>query len=192
MNTQWNKYKGFLALGLIFIFGGACLLIAFFSRTTGMTYIIFPIVLLLVGVFVLYQSLTGKRQTLFLFSGLLLNCTAFLFLLTGAEIIPYKMSEVWPIVVMLSGIILIVLRLIRNKSLSLSHTVAGLFLIGAGFVFMLFSLNIITISFVEFASKWWPTIFILFGLVLIALFIYMQKIDKNKVSQSLSDDEDIS
>ncbi len=190
MKTYFEKSTYFLFLGLFFVFVGCNLLVVFLSPLTACTYLIGPNILLLIGLTILYVSLTGKRRTFITFVGLLLCSLWLLLLLTSSQIIPLTMVELWPIMLMLSGLMLIPLGFIRYKFLPISFIVCALALLCIGILFLLFSLNIIESSITDFASQWWPLIFIVFGLSLIALFFYTQKHEQEKWVKNSDDFED--
>lgn len=191
MKTQWNKHKIFLVVGLIFIFGGILLLVFFSSALSLRMYIFRPLLLLTLGAITLYQTLIGKRRALFIFSGLFLSCIGLLFLLVDAKILPYTLLQIWPVMVILSGILFIPIGYFCHNRLQASYIVPGFALVGFGIVFILFSLDIITMPFSEFARYWWPLVFILFGILLIALFIYTQKNNKTFLFGDSDEDEDL-
>ena len=61
-------------------------------------------------------------------------------------------------------------------------------LVGMGFVFLLFSLDIVKVSLREAAAAWWPVLFVLFGIGMIVLFFYSQH--TNNVPAQQNDDFD--
>ncbi len=190
MKTYFSQYKLFLFLGLFFVFAGFDLLVIFLSPNNNFLYLLVPNVFLLIGLFVLYLSLTGKRRTFFIFVGLLFCSSWLLLLLTSSRIIPYTLMEMWPVMVVLSGIMLIPLGFIRYGFLPISFFVSACMLFGLGIIFLLFSLDIIKMSITAFASQWWPLIFILFGISLIGLFFYTQKHEREKWVKNSDEFED--
>jgi len=144
------------------------------------------------GSVLLYLALTGTKPALFTFSGLFLSCCSLLFLIADARIIPYTIKQVWPVTVVLSGLALFPAGYVRFRKFQVSYMVPGIVLAALGFVFLCFSLNIIKISFAEFARAWWPLIFVIFGLSLVVLFVYTKK-QKTPVifEDSEDDDEDL-
>ena len=79
---------------------------------------------------------------------------------------------------------------IRFCKLQAFYIVPGITLTGLGLFFLCFSLDIISVSFAEFARMWWPLIFVVFGLVLIVLFLYMQKQKTPVLAEDSEDDEE--
>ena len=187
-----DKYNILLAAGLLFIFGGILLLVYLFSRVSLGMYVFRFALFSLSGSVLLYFALTGTKPALFTFSGLFLSCCSLLFLIADARIIPYTIKQVWPVTVVLSGLSLFPAGYVRFRKFQISYVVPGVVLAGLGFVFLCFSLNIIKISFAEFARAWWPLIFVIFGLRLVVLCVYTKK-QKTPVifEDSEDDDEDL-
>ena len=185
-----DKYNILLAAGLLFIFGGILLLVYLFARVSVGMYVFRFLLFSLSGAILLYLALTGTKPALFTFSGLFLSCCSFLFLITDARIIPYTMKQVWPITVVLSGLALFPAGYVRFRKFQVSYIVPGVVLAGLGFVFLCFSLNIIKISFAEFARAWWPLIFVIFGLSLVILFVYTKKQKMPVIFEDSEDDDE--
>ena len=187
-----DKYNILLAAGLLFIFGGILLLVYLFSRVSLGMYVFRFALFSLSGSVLLYFALTGTKPALFTFSGLFLSCCSLLFLIADARIIPYTIKQVWPVTVVLSGLALFPAGYVRFRKFQVSYMVPGIVLAALGFVFLCFSLNIIKISFAEFARAWWPLIFVIFGLSLVVWLVYTKK-QKTPVifEDSEDDDEDL-
>ncbi len=195
MEKIFLKHRTVLFIGLLFVVGGTQTLVALFSPLSLETYIVRPSIVLVVGLITLSNcfspKLTSQRKTFYQFVGILSTTAWLLFLLTDSNIIMLTMTEMWPIIVILSGIILIIVSFLHYRYIPISIILSALVLIVLGSMFSLFSFNIITLSFTDFASKWWPVLFILFGLGLIILFFYMQYHEKEKWIIDADDDEDI-
>lgn len=185
-----SKPDMLLAAGLIFALGGIILLISFLSALPFGSYALRPLVLLCAGGIISYFALRGTKRAFFVFIGLFLCCAGVLFLLIGARLIPYGLNKVWPFIVILSGVLLFPSGYIRFCKLQAFYIVPGITLAGLGLFFLCFSLDIISVSFAEFARMWWPLIFVVFGLVLIVLFLYMQKQKTPVLAEDSEDDEE--
>lgn len=190
MSKQWNKYNALLAAGMIFMFAGIMILVFMFSPLSFGMYIVRPLLILLVGSIILYRVLIGTRYGFFVFIGMFLCATGLLFLFIDARIIPFTLLQIWPILGILSGLFLLISSFIRHKRLKISYAVPGIAITGFGVLALLFSLNLITTSFVEFANTWWPLLFIFFGGALIILFVYKKYQQQGDIAQN--EDEDIS
>ncbi len=192
MRTHFEKYKLVLIAGLFFVFVGCSLIVAFFSPSESYYFLVPPTLAFVFGTTILYFNLVGKKHTYYTFIGLLLTSAWLPLLLVSAQVIPYTMSEMWPIMVILSALMLIPLGFIRYGFLPISFVVSGCVLFGLGSIFLLFSLDIIKMSITAFVSKWWPMTFVVFGLLLIWLFFYTKKHEKENWVKSSDDYEDLS
>lgn len=191
MKTQWTKYKILLGIGLVFVFAGIFLLTFFASDIPIDMYILRPLIVLTFGGIILYQTLIGKRCLFFIFSSLFLCSIGLLFLLIDAKVIPYDLSQIWPVLVIISGILLLFLGYFRYRRFQISYTVLGATFATLGIVFLCFSLDIIKMSFTEFTQNWWPLVFVVFGIGLIVLFVYSQKKGQNFLFDDSDEDEDL-
>ncbi len=189
MKNHFEKHS--LVLGLVFVFGGISLLIAFLSPLENYSFFIFPSVLLIAGMIILYFALMGKRRLLPILIGLLLFSAWLFFLLVSAEIIPNTIEEVWPAMVILTGIVLIPVAYIRYGYLPITFVLSAIVLLVMGVTFLLFSLDIITMPFIQFASIWWPVLIIGCGIALICLFFYTRKHKKEDWAKDIEEDEDL-
>lgn len=187
---KYNKNNTLLIAGLGFILCGILLLVHISVNVLSFIYVFRFLVLFLIGSAVLYVALTGKKRAFLIFIGLFLCCTSLLLLLVDSRLIPYTLHEIWPAAVVLSGILLFPAGYIRFRKLRAFYIVPGIMLTGLGLLFLCFSLDIIKQSFAEFASRWWPVIFIMFGLGLIILFAYSQTRKNPVLSEDSGEDED--
>jgi hypothetical protein len=109
-------------------------------------------------------------ESRYVFWGLFLLSTGLLFLFINAEILPYKITQLWPLVVFFCGGALLCSGLYRRKRLGVSYLVPAAMLMSLSLFFLLFSLRIITQNFVVFVAKWWPISLIAAGIALVILF----------------------
>ncbi|WP_428768414.1 DUF5668 domain-containing protein [Treponema sp. HNW] len=187
---KFNKNNTLLITGLAFILCGILLLVHVSVRVLSVVYIFRFLFLSVPGTVMLYFALTGTKRAFFVFTGLFLCCTSLLLLITDARLIPYTLHQIWPAAVVLSGLLLFPSGYIRFRKLQAFYIVPGIMLTGLGLLFLCFSLDIIKQSFAEFASHWWPLIFIMFGLGLIILFAYTQSRKSPVLSEDSDEDED--
>jgi len=188
---KYNKNNMLLIAGLAFIFGGILLLVHFSKAVLVGASVIRFLLPVSAGSVLLYFSLTGTKRFFFTFSGLFLCGTALLLLITDTHLIRYNMMQIWPVTVIMSGVLLFPSGYIRFRRLPAAYTGPGIMLTVLGLIFLCFSLNIISLSFTEFASRYWPIVFILFGFGLIALFAYTQTQKKAAVFEDSDEDEDL-
>ena len=191
MKSHFEEHKLILIFGLVFVLVGTSLLVTFLSPVEDYSFLIFPSVLLIVGMIILYFALLGKRRLLPILIGLLLFSAWLFSLLVLAEVIPYTVDEVWPAMAILAGVMLIPVAYIRYGFLPITFVLSAIVLCVLGGTFLLFSLDIITMSFAQFASMWWPVLIIVCGVALICLFFYTRKHSKEVWVKDVEEDEDL-
>ncbi len=171
-----------LASGLICIAGGAFLLLCMLAGESLTTPILVPIISLAAGVFMIFYAFTRYKTVWTVFFGYFLTASCFFIMICSSDITVHSMSQLWPNLAIICGAALFVAGLTVHKKLTLSNVIFSLYLILMGVFFLLFSLDIITIPFSTFASRWWPLLLIAFGLLLIVVFVYKLNSGDDKAS----------
>ena len=190
MSTINDKtLKIMLALGIFCLLAGVFLLICFVTDTFDGVELITPLTILISGAVFLYVSLAIKKNFWFTFLGISLLLNSFLILISETGILPWSLAQIWPVIVIISGISFIAASIIFNRKLPISVWVPSFVLMFLGVLFLLFSTDIITIPFRQIAAKWWPAIMILIGVGLIVLYWYLKSFN-GKVQTVLFDDSD--
>ncbi len=191
MRSHFEKYRLILIVGLVFVLAGTNLLVALLSPLDDFTFLILPSILLIVGIVILYFALLGKRRLFPILIGLLLFSAWLFCLLALAEVIPYTIEEFWPAMAILAGVMLVPIAFIRYGFLPITFLLSAIVLSSLGILFLLFSLDVIKMSFTEFASIWWPALIIVSGIALICLFFFTRKSFNDKWVKGVDDDEDL-
>ncbi|MCQ2594773.1 MAG: hypothetical protein MJ196_05870 [Treponemataceae bacterium] len=174
-----KKYNSLLASGLLFIFIGFVLLAAKFADRGPSLFLTYPAILMFLGGILLYIDITKFKRAIPLFVGIMLLLCGFLILLVNLNIFNIGMYQLWPLFVIFSGIALIITGFFRYKRLVGAIFVPTILLFVMGGFFLLFSLDIISVSFRVFALQWWPMLFVLAGIGLVILFLYTQGSQKS-------------
>ncbi len=169
--------KILLAAGLLLI-GAGVLLFGLKESLDVFSFIAFrAFFFFLVGGILFYRSMTGKKLSSLFFISLVILCNGFLIIAVDIGLIPYKLIQIWPVMVMLSGIMLVPTGIYKTGRVTSRFLVPAVMIFFMGVFFLLFSLDIIPVSFISFSAQWWPLFFILAGLFLVALFFYGKKKD---------------
>jgi hypothetical protein len=129
------------------------------------------------------------RKSRYLFWGLFLFLTGFLFLLINSGIIPYTIMQLWPVAGLFCGIALLCSGFYRRKRLGVSYLVPSAVLIVLSLLCLLFSMHIISISFRQFAITWWPLCLVIPGITLVVLF-FIRGATSSAFSTVIIDDGD--
>ncbi len=82
--------------------------------------------------------------------------------------------ELWPIVIINTGLSFIPYQIFRFKKLKSIFLFPAILFVCLGIVFLLFSLKLIPISFSAFIRLWWPLIFVVVGIALIITFVVLK------------------
>ena len=87
------------------------------------------------------------------------------------------MGRLWPVDVILSGLCLVATGLFKNHRLRTRYLFPGVGLCLMGTVFLLFSADIVKVSFYSVFRRWWPLLLVVLGLALVVLFACQQRAD---------------
>ena len=184
-----DKRNIILAVGIFSILIGILLLGLFSSELSFRNFFLRPTLLLLLGAVTIYISLVSTRYPLFTFSGMFFCCAGVLFLLIDAKLVKSSVEQLWPILVIMSGIFLFPSCYLRSKKITSSYVVPAVCLVCLGLLFLLFSMDIIKTPLRTFAARWWPFVLIIFGIGLVILF-FLSQYQKSPFSLTEEDDED--
>ncbi len=185
MNNDYHTKKAdfisprkiFLAFGLLLIGAGLLFFALREFRNGSSLAVLRTFFLFIIGGFLFYRAMTRKKVSSIFFISLVILLNGFLLILIDLGLLAYRLVQVWPIMVMISGLALIPTSMYKEARLTSRFLVPSIMIFSMGVFFLLFSFDIITVSFVVFASQWWPLFFILGGLSLIGLFFYGKKKD---------------
>ena len=181
-----------LAAGMILIIVGL-LLISRFSIGESLPFA--PIATMIFGALIFYLAMTAIHWAAVFFLGLLIFffglCMTFVF----TNVVPFGSEHLWPIAVILSGICLVLTCIFKHRKVRGVYLFPAILIEVLGFVFLLFSFNIIKISFSSFVGKWGPFVLIFAGVALVALFFWQRNFndffpyDKDELSDLTDEDE---
>ncbi len=181
-NTEQGKSKfisSFLALGILFILGGFFLLVLLLKKASIAEHLLPSGLLLFLGALGFYLSMSGTVKKSVITLGLFFTLTGALVLFIDVGIIPFGMNLLWPVILINAGLSLIFSFIVVHQKIKFSYVILAIFSLILGFIFLLFSLDIIVAPLINLVSQWWPVFFIIAGMGLILLFyIKKQKIIK--------------
>ncbi len=178
-----------LAVGIFSILTGILLLGLLSSELSFRNFFLRPTLLFILGAITIYISLVSTRYPLFTFSGMFFCCAGILFLFIDAKLIKSNIEQLWPVLVIMSGVFLFPSCYLRSKKITPSYVVPAMCLVCLGLLFLLFSMDIIKIPFSTFAARWWPFVLIIFGIGLVILF-FLNQYQKNPFSLDEEDDDE--
>lgn len=163
---------GLLLMGAGFLFFGLRESINASTLTALRTFFLF-----IAGGLLFYRAMTGRRISSLFYISVAILCNGFVLITVDIGLLPYSLAQIWPLMVMVSGLVLIPTAIYKYGRINSRFLVPAIMIFSMGVFFLLFSLDIIKAGFVAFAAVWWPLFFILGGLSLVALFFYGKKKD---------------
>ena len=167
------KLNAILAFGLVFILAGFFLLVNF-SRTFFETFPIVSVMAIVAGIVVLYCSLTLLKGAFVFFVGFYALCVGAFALFTSSSLCPFSFAQSWPISAILCAVSLLVTSLAKYRRIKSSYAYPSVAIGFLGGAFLLFSADVVKLSFTAFMARWWPIFLVVLGIVLVVLYAIQQ------------------
>jgi len=167
-----------LSAGLLLIVAGLFLMVNNSDNATRV-FVLRPVLILLVGLLFLYFGIAFTSSSSLLFFGVFFVFVGGVFLLMDTGVIRYSLKEIWPTIVIGSGLALFPAGLYRLRRIRTVYLFPAIMLVGFGIVFLLFSMHVFPFTFGEFITKWWPLFIMLGGASLVITFFVQQANGKN-------------
>ena len=183
-----------LAAGVLLVLAGL-LLISKFSADFGAEIPTSSICTMILGAVIFYIAMTLIHQAILFFLGLQIFCIGLCMTFVFAGVLPLGPESLWPIVVLLSGICLLLTCIFKHRKVRGVYLFPAVLIEIMGLVFLLFSMNVIKISFSVFMSKWGPLVLIMAGAALVGGFFWQRNFndffpyDKDELSGLTDEDE---
>ncbi len=183
-----------LAAGVIFILAGL-LLISRFSVGFASELPSGSIATMFVGAVIFYIAMTLIHWAVFFFLGLLVFCIGLCMTFVFSGVLPFSPEHFWPIAVILCGISLMLTCIFKHRKIRGVYLFPSILIEILGLVFLLFSLDVIKISFSAFMAKWGPFVLIVAGIALVGVFFWQRNFndffpyDKDELSGLTDEDE---
>ena len=153
-------------IGFLLMFLGIAFLIESLIDVSRVSILI-SFLLLILGVCCAVLALRLNWRSLYLFvAALFIQAGLFLFLLT-LGIIPFRLSQSWPMLSVFAGVALIPAGWRRFGGMKMFYIIPAVVFIILGAVMMFFSLDIVSFSLAQFIHDWWPILVLLAGLILV-------------------------
>ncbi|MCR4736081.1 MAG: hypothetical protein K5829_13875 [Treponema sp.] len=172
--------NGFLVFGLLFFVGIYILAVFEHGKEHNIIIDILPFIQILLGLFGLVFTLVYTKKSYQLFIELTLISWGLLVFFVIKRIIPYTMLQCWPLIGVLSGLWLFVSGMYHCKRIRFGYFIPALTLFLLGAVFMLFSFEIISISFQTTALICGPLFMLAVACFIICLY-FAQKRNKKLI-----------
>jgi hypothetical protein len=157
----------FTGVGLLVL--GGVLLLWSLGRLPSLEAL-WPLPLILVGLVLLALVFVRGYTRLYVPPGMLLVLGGIFFLLHNTVIPNVKLEEIWPVFMLIGGISILPFAHKKARSARLAIIIAAAAIIGLAVIFLPFSLGLVDKSFTEFVLRWWPTMLLLMGALLIITY----------------------
>ena len=147
------------------VFGASLLL-----RTTGYvegTFSLWPILLVLLGMFLLYRVFFKSGREGNVFAGIFLILAGAFLVILNTGVFDRDFKHFWPLFMLFAGVSLFFYGLKKRGAAKIRMMIPAFSIILLSLVFLLFSLNLVSVSFRQFVVMWWPAILVFAGAVLI-------------------------
>lgn len=165
-----------LVLGALFVVAGGALLLHTSGKLTGILPF-WPILLLVLGLYLLYRVyILGGAEGLVFYGIFAAQAGAFLLLLNAELMGNYYFQNLWPFFMLFAGVALLIFGLQRKGTHRVRYLIPAVSIILLAGVFLLFSLGFIRVSLKRILAQFWPIILILCGVFLIVFDFFRNKI----------------
>jgi hypothetical protein len=139
---------------------------------------LWPIPPLIIGIYCLYRVIKYRISKLLLIGTFLTLFSGFFLLYLN--ILPYLpdigVEKIWPIFMLLTGAAIMPYAFFKKTpAAKIAIVIPSAFIIFLSIIFLLFSLKCVEGTFIDFASKWWPTLIILMGAIFIIIYFIRKK-----------------
>ena len=120
-----------------------------------------------------------RKQSFFLAMGLTLLVDGALACMVKADFFPFTLSQIWPVFVIIAGLIVFGADLFIFRRIRTSFLFPSVMLVILGSGFLVFSTDLFHVSFRKIISVFWPVVLIVFGIFLLAVY-EIQRINYKK------------
>ncbi len=168
---NYKFLNSILAVGMFFIFAGVVMAFAFSGTRSDFLGWIIPAAIFLAGLVDLYLCIAFSRTPFKLFVGLIFSLYGIFSLILVFKLFPADVAQLWPVYMILASISLFSAGRTTGRRFSLAYDFPALVLFVLGIFFLLFSFDVIKISFRRLSLFIWPLFLILSGAFLILLFV---------------------
>lgn len=160
-----------LIIGVLLLLVGGLLMLWTFGYLRHLSAL-WPVIFILLGLFVLYEVMIRGAAEVYAFPGMLMALGGLYFLLGTSLMSWHNLIRIWPVFMAIAGISIIPYALLKEGYARAVLLVPSIAIIVLALIFLTFSLRIVSVRFVRFASEWWPLLVVLLGAIfLVAHFV---------------------
>jgi hypothetical protein len=156
----------FLIAGIVLCIVGGVLLL-WTGGYLGRLVALWPVVLILVGIALLYLVFQRDGPEAYVFLGTLSTLLGVMVLLLNTVMSKVTLARIWPVFMTITGISLLAYGGKKHGYARISLTIPAGAIVILSAVFLPFSLDVIQQDFIEFVGTWWPALLVILGLILL-------------------------
>ena len=158
-----------LIVGTLFILAGSLLLL-WTSADIPHAQLLWPLFLILPGLGFLYKAVVRNGSEKHTIPGTFLTLLGIYFLLCNTVLPDNEIEKIWPIFMLITGLSMIPYGIKKNRILKIRIIVPAGAIIIMSLFFLPFTLKLLTVKFINFATRWWPALLIILGLIFLTIY----------------------
>jgi hypothetical protein len=140
--------------------------------------LLWPVVLILVGLAFLYLAWPRRRSDRWIIPGMVLTLGGIAFLLMNTVLRGQELERIWPVFMLVTGISLVPYGLRKRGSARTAIVIPGLFISALALLFLPFSLHGTGGELSAFVRQWWPLVLVVLGAALVVSFFSTRRPNK--------------
>lgn len=179
-----------LAFGLLFLFGGFLLFLVALENNHDHFFRFWPFFIMFAGMLVTYFSVTVFKKSYILFVGILTALSGCLSIFITRDITTLDFPQLWPCFLFFAAIALFLSCIYKFRKLRPNYFVPSIAMIVLGIVFLLFSLDVVKMSFASFIVITGPFILFFGGVAVVVLYFVQSTHRELIVPEEDADNED--
>lgn len=164
-----------IALGILIL--AACFVFAVINPISRKIDILNLVILIFQGFLGIVIIIIGKKIThkfFHMFIGLAFFLCS-LVLIMMVLVLPFTIKELWPVYGVIAGISLFISGFLKYKSVKFGYLIPAVTLVGMGIWYLMFSLQLMPLSFSMVVYTLGPAFLIMIAVLLVAYFFVQQK-----------------
>ena len=164
-----------IALGILIL--AACFVFAVINPISRKIDILNLVILIFQGLLGIVIIIIGKKIThkfFHMFIGLAFFLCS-LVLIMMVLVLPFTIKELWPVYGVIAGISLFISGFLKYKTVKFGYLIPAVTLVGMGIWYLMFSLQLMPLSFSMVVYTLGPAFLIMIAVLLVAYFFVQQK-----------------
>ena len=164
-----------IALGILIL--AACFVFAVINPISRKIDILNLVILIFQGLLGIVIIIIGKKIThkfFHMFIGIAFFLCS-LVLIMMVLVLPFTIKELWPVYGVIAGISLFISGFLKYKSVKFGYLIPAVTLVGMGIWYLMFSLQLMPLSFSMVVYTLGPAFLIMIAVLLVAYFFVQQK-----------------